>query len=548
MRTRLLSVLAVAVLAAALLLGLAGGASGAPPGHHSTSFKVAIAKGTVSHPVTGRAYVIITRNGDDEPRFQLDITAGVPFFGKDVSDVKAGKAFTIDTGPGVYGYPLESIRRIPAGVYYVQAFFNVYTKFERSDGSTVWLHMPGGDGQNPLDSPGNLYSTPRKVHLEPRRAQSIKLVLDQVIQPADPVPPGGTAQQGNPADSAHVRHVKIKSKLLSDYWGTDMYIGADVLLPEGYDASTDKYPVVYLHGHYPSGNPYSFTEDLGNDFSKWWVAADTPRMIVVQFRHENPYYDDSSAVNSANLGPYGDAITEELMPAIDAEFRTINERWARALTGGSTGGWAGLAQLFFYPELYVGAWVRSPDPVDFRFHQLINVYEDENAYFTQSDWVDVPRPSSRDISGDVRWTMEEENHFELALGTHGRSGLGQWDIWQAVFGPQGPDGYPAPIWDKATGEIDHTVSEAWKPMDLRLYLQENWATVGPQVAGRIHICAGDDDNYFLNNAVELLDEYLKTTTNPAADAEIVYGHNQGHSWWPQTFPELLTIIYAAMHP
>src|SRR5665647_1121986 len=328
MRTRLLSVLGVAALAIALLIGSAGGASGDRPGQHSTSFKVAIAKGAVSHPVTGRAYVIITRNGDDEPRFQLDVT-GVPFFGKDVQCVKAGHAFTIDTGPGVYGYPLESIRDLPEGDYYVQAFFNVYTRFERSDGSVVWLHMPGGDGQYPLDSPGNLYSTPVKVHLEPWRAQSIKLVLDQVIQPADPVPPGGTAQQGNPADSAHVRHMKIKSELLSDYWGTDMYIGADVLLPEGYDASTDKYPVVYLHGHYPSGNPYSFREDLGNDFSKWWVAADTPRMIVVQFRHENPYYDDSYAVNSANLGPYGDAITQELMPALDAKFRTFPLRWAR---------------------------------------------------------------------------------------------------------------------------------------------------------------------------------------------------------------------------
>ena len=180
---------------------------------------------------------------------------------------------------------------------------------------------------------------------------------------------------------------------------------------------------------------------------------------------------------------------------------------------------------------------RSPDPVDFRFHQLVNVYDDANAYFNQSEWVNVPRPSSRSVPGDTRWTTEEENHFELALGTKGRSGLGQWDIWQAVFGPQGPDGYPAPIWDKATGEIDHTVSEAWKPMDLRLYLQENWATIGPQVAGRIHVYAGDDDNYFLNNAVELLDQYLQTTTNPAADAEFIYGHNQGHSWWPYTMPE-----------
>jgi hypothetical protein len=547
MRSRLLAVLAVAALAVALLVGLTGSASGDWPDHHSTTFKIKIAKGVIDRPATGRAYVIVSRDGSDEPRFQLDVT-GVPFFGKDVRGVRSGRVITIGSGPGVYGYPLESIRDLPKGEYWVQAFFNVYTKFERADGSRVWLHMPGGDGQDPFSSPGNLYSTPVKVRLDPWRHHSVRLVLDQVIQPEDPVPPGGTTQQGNPAESAHVKHVKIKSQLLSDYWGTDMYIAADVLLPEGYDASTDTYPVVYLHGHYPSGNPYGFREDLGNSFSQWWVAPDTPRMIVVQFRHENPYYDDSYAVNSANLGPYGDAITQELMPALDAQFRTINERWARALTGGSTGGWEGLAQLIFYPGLYVGAWVRAPDSVDFRSHQLVNVYEDANAYFNQSEWVDVPRPASRTVPGDTRWTMEEENHFELALGTHGRSGWGQWDIWQAVFGPQGPDGYPAPIWDKQTGEIDHTVAEAWKAMDLRLYLEANWATVGPQVAGRIHVYQGDDDNFFLNNAVELLEQHLQATTDPAADAEFVYGHNQGHGWWPVTMPELLTMIYGEMHP
>jgi hypothetical protein len=198
--------------------------------------------------------------------------------------------------------------------------------------------------------------------------------------------------------------------------------------------------------------------------------------------------------------------------------------------------------------MYQGTWAFAPDSVDFRFHQLINVYEDENAYFTQSDWVDVPRPASRDISGDVRLTMEQENHFELALGTHGRSGWGQWDIWQAVYGPQGPDGYPAPIWDKVTGQIDTTVAEAWRPMDLRIFFEENWAAVGPKVAGRIHVGVGDDDNYYLNNAVELLDASLAERTDPVADAEFWYGPNGGHSWRPYTTPELLTIMYDAMRP
>ena len=547
MRARLLVVLVILGLAAVLLVGLASGASSGGPDQRSTTVKVTIAKGTISEPVTGRAYVIFTRNGEDEPRFQID-TTGVPFFGKDVCGIKAGRSITFGSGPGVRGYPLESIGQLPEGDYYVQAFFNVYTKFTRSDGSVVWLHMPGGDGQDPFSSPGNLYSEPVQVHIDAAKPACVRLLLDQVIQPDDPVPPGGTTQQGNPADSAHVKHIKIQSDLLSAYWGTPMYIGADVLLPEGYDTSTEEYPVVYLHGHYPSGNPYGFNEDLSNDFSKWWVAADTPRMIVVQFRHENPYYDASYAVNSANLGPYGDAITQELMPVVDEQFRTIDERWARALTGGSTGGWEVLAQLVFYPELYVGAWARNPDPVDFRFHQIVNVYEDANAYYNQSEWVDVPRPSYRSIPGDTQLTMAQENHFELALGNHSRSGWGQWDIWQAVYGPQGADGYPAPIWDKVTGEIDHAVAEAWKPMDLRLYLEENWATVGPEIAGRIHIFSGDDDNFFLNNAVELLDAYFQTTTDPAADAEIVYGHNQGHSWWPYTMPELLTIIYGEMYP
>src|SRR5262249_22447287 len=211
-------------------------------------------------------------------------------------------------------------------------------------------------------------------------------------------------------------------------------------------------------------------------------------------RHENPYYDDSYAVNSANLGPWGDAITQELIPYLDTTYRTYPSRWARTLTGGSTGGWEALAQMIYYPDVYDGTWAISPDPPDFTKHQLVNVYSDANAYFQPHQWVNVPRLSQRNVSGDSVMSMEAENHWELALATHGRSQSGQWDVWQAVYGPEGSDGYPAVIWDKETGAIDHSVATQWQPKDLRIYVTSNWATLGPKLTGRIHDYGGTADS------------------------------------------------------
>ncbi|WP_051324427.1 alpha/beta hydrolase-fold protein [Candidatus Solirubrobacter pratensis] len=387
---------------------------------------------------------------------------------------------------------------LPPGDYRVQAFMNVYTTFRRSDGSVVKLHMPCGDGHDVFNGTGNLYSSVQTVRVRPGDRRPVQLSLTEVIPPSDPVPPGGTCQQGNPPDSPHVKHVKIKSELLSRYWGQPMYIAANVLLPAGYDEHPDaRYPVVYQHGHYPGPSPFSFREDGGNAFSQWWLSKEPrDRVIAVTFRHENPFYDDSYAVNSANLGPYGDAITKELMVELDRRFRTMGASWARSLTGGSTGGWESLAQQVFYPDLYAGTFSTCPDPVDFRYHQIVNVYSDPNAYYTELDWNRVPRPGARSVDGNVRYTMEDENHYELAIGGRGRSG-GQWDIWEAVYGPQGGDGYPARVWDKLTGEIDHTVAERWRPMDIRDHLVTNWSTLAPKLTGKLHIYVGDDDTYYL---------------------------------------------------
>ena len=187
-------------------------------------------------------------------------------------------------------------------------------------------------------------------------------------------------------------------------------------------------------------------------------------------QHPTPFYDDSYGVNSVNNGPYGDAITQELIPYIEQKFRGIGQPWARVLTGCSTGGWEALGMQIMYPDFYNGTWAGAPSPIDFRAWRLVNIYEDENAYWYKGAWGLVPRPgigsrgpnevlpANRMEDDHVGLTMEQDNLYELAIGDHGR-GAGLWDGMQAVFGPIGADGYPGMIWDKRTGAINRDVAQ-----------------------------------------------------------------------------------------
>ncbi len=516
-------------------------------------FNVTLSPGLQTGKLTGRLMVVVsTTNRTSELSQMNSVTNPSPFFGRDVSDWKPGTSTAIGRNM-VIGYPLDNPLDLPDGDYYVQAFMNVYTKFTRSDGSVVWLHEPCGDGGSPTSSPGNLFSAVTPVHVEGRT--EVSLTLDNMI----PYPTGTSAfpdnaptqtcQQNNYTDTQHLKHIKIKSPMLSAFWGRPIYIGANVLLPMTYDQpghENDHYPVIYDQGHWPGGGVLGFGETSNNAFSTYWRNPSTPQFIAVTLRHETPYYDDSYAVNSANLGPYGDAITQELIPYIDASYRTYAARWARTLTGVSTGGWEALAQFVYYPDVYGGTWAVSPDPVDFRFHQLVNIYSDANAYYIKHQWLNVPRPSQRNLAGDTSMTMEEENHWELAWATHGRSQLGQWDIWQAVYGPEGADGYPATIWNKEDGTIDHTVAMAWQPKDLRLYITGNWSTLGPKLTGRIHDYGGEDDSFFLDQSGLLLQSALAALTNPAANADFQWVEPGGHGASPYTTQQLLTNMYNAM--
>jgi hypothetical protein len=504
---------------------------------------VGLSANVVPTPVDGRIILIFAPTDRTEPRNQVGAGVGASqVFGIDVNALAPGADAHIDGG--VLGYPVTSLRDVPAGRYFVQAVLHRYETFRLSSGHTVQLPMDRGEGQNWRRAPGNLFSVPRWIEFDPAATVPIEITLDQVMPP---IP--------DPPETKYVKHVKIQSELLTDFWGRPMHLGAHVLVPEGFDEHPEaRYPLMVFHGHFPydfggfrtqppdTTDPceYSarFDVDCYNhivqqeayDFYRTWISDTFPRFLIIEIQHANPYYDDSYAVNSANLGPYGDAIQYELIPYIEERFRGIGEGWARFTYGGSTGGWEALAVQVFYPDEYNGTFAACPDPIDFRAYTLVNIYEDDNAYYRDGPFNRVPIPGHRDWLGQVDRTMADYNHLELVIGTDGRSG-DQWDIWEAVYSPMGPDGYPRRIWDKRTGAIDHDVAAHWREhYDLRYIMERDWATLGPKLEGKIHIYVGDMDNYYLNNAVYLTEDFLEHTTDPYYGGEVDYGDRAEHCW------------------
>ncbi len=478
-------------------------------------------------PLTGRIFLCFGENDEREPRLQVG-RYGVQFFGIDVENLKPGDKVVIDAN--TLGYPARSLSEVPTGKYWLQAVFNKYTQFERADGHTLWMHNDQWEGQNWRRSPGNLISPVLEMEVNPSEKNVVSIHMTDVIPPIEV-----------PEDTRWVKRFKIQSKLLSEFWGQPIYLGATVLLPKGYEENPNlSYPTVYHQGHFSLRPPLGFSEEPENDFFKAWTSDDFPRFIAVTLQHPTPYFDDSYAVNSANNGPYGDAIHQELIPEIEKRFRTIQQGYARLLTGGSTGGWESFALQVLYPDFYGGTWSFAPDPLDFRNVEGFNIYEDTNAFYREQGKYKTPIVNTQDPeTGAVKLTSEQRNLMELVNGTKGRSGE-QLDIWSAVFGPVGEDGYFKPLFDKATGDIDPEVAQYWlENYDLRHYLEQNWEELGPKLQGKLHVFCGDMDNFFLNVGVYHMETFLESTTNPYYEGSFTYGRRGGHSWRPFDNAELL---------
>ena len=518
--------------------------------------EVSYAAGVHDGPLTGRLFLGLSPSADPEPRIAAYNSARqrdgrVPFFAADVAEVGPGETMVIDAA--AVGYPYAHLGELPPGDYWVQALVHVYTEYHRQDGHVIWAPQDQWEGQRWAFSPGNLVSAPQRVTVDPAADTPIRLTLTDLVPPIEA-----------PPDTEWVRRVKIRSRILSDWWGHPMYLGAVVLLPRGYDEDSElRYPVVFEADHFrlepafgfttepPSGGPQLFAQmmresggmrESGYDFQRAWTGDDFPGLIAVTIKHPTPYFDDSYGLNSANNGPYGDAIHQELIPYLEENFRMIGEPYARVITGGSTGGWISLASQIHYPTFYGGTWTFYPDPVDFRRYQLIDIYEDDSAFLVPEAVPGAPeRMFQRTIEGQPVGSVRQLSQLERAQGSRGRSG-GQIDAWNAAYGPSDADGYPRRLWDLETGVIDREVAHYMRDngYDLRHYLEENWSRIGPDLVGKIRIYNPEMDQFYLPYAVYLLEEFLESTTDPHYDGEFVHGRPmKGHGWSPFTNADLV---------
>jgi hypothetical protein len=501
-----------------------------------------------------------------------------PLYGlTDDSDTNQGFGFdVVPTDTNVFslpaealGFPLASISEVPPGIYDIQAEVVLYETVSReglpdTQLPTSCVSKAGNNGSYERPD-GTIVSDVQQLVIDSNGGGAAKVLIGNTIPDSTPTSPG-CAGLGDGVDSDNIKTVRLRSTLVSDFYGKDVFLEACVLLPHQFDDHPDTfYPLVVAHGHYsPEFNPggaYSETfPDCDEEVdgyacvadqyayylhSNWTSlgstsAFDQARMLLVTINHPVWHFDDSYAVNSENSGPYGDAIVHELIPHVEDLYRGIGEGWARGLMGGSTGGWESAAHMILYPDEFAYALSACPDSVTFSHHTSIDLYTNRNAYFYNSDFRRTPLPGTRDgysgttypgfkmAYGDVLATVEEMNVRELVMGENSRS-CGQFDAWEAVWSPvDETTGFPKRVFDKKSGEIDPEVVEHWKEnWDLAHILVRDWETLGPKIRNKLHFAVGASDSFYLTNAVYDFQQQLEEAVGKDHGVEFVFGAHEG---------------------
>ena len=421
------------------------------------------------HPesITGRILLFLSRSEGWEPRYASGYFNIQPVYAIDVTNLKPEQPIVFSPekfrSPEALAFP-GPIDRLEQGTYYAQALIdldNTRPKFN--------------------SGPGNLYSQVVKCDLPMSMIDTIELVTDHVIEGRIP-----------PEDTDHVKLVEIHSKLMSDFHGREFKLRAGVILPKDYNEMPER----------QFSTLYSVPGFSGDHRSAWRQQEESSIQLIRVYLDPQVPLGHSVFADSANNGPCGEALIKELIPEIERRFRAIPHACGRFITGHSSGGWSSLWLQVTYPDFFGGCWSFAPDPVDFRAFQTMNIYEDQNGHWTREGY---PRPLAR-RNNNVGATFTQANRWEYVVG-YGN----QLNSFNAVFSPRGADSKPRPIMDKLTGFIDPEVAEYWKRYDIRLVLEQNWPVLASKLKGKIHVIAGAWDTFYLNNAVEYLNDFLKTT-------------------------------------
>jgi enterochelin esterase-like enzyme len=451
------------------------------PAAEPLHFEVTVGSGLLDAPYTGRVYIMLTAQTDREPRLSRGWVDPPPVFAEDTKDWTGKTALRV--GSQSLGHPM-SLENLPQGMYAVQAVMRL-----------------NPDHPNPGRGPGDLISKPAVHDLDPATTGSVPVVVTEVV----------AAPQER--SSPRIKVVHMVSQALSKFHQREFTMNAAVALPRDWETNTDKhYPVLYVVTGF-GGQPARTASQMA------WVAERSgfsdQALIVVP--DANCYRGHSVFADSANNGPWGSALVNELIPHIESKFRGVGKAEGRIVTGVSSGGWSALWLQVAYPDTFNGCYAHTPDPVDFRDFQRIDLYaKGENMYHDPSG---QRRPIMRRGKRVMLW-YDEFAGMENVLGPGG-----QLHSFEAVFSPKGADGQPLSLWDRKTGAIDARVAEAWKRFDLRLILETNWPSLAPKLIGKIHVFGGGQDAFYLEGSVALL---AKSLAALGSDAEVVVIPSAGH--------------------
>ena len=442
-------------------------------------FSLSFSKRVHEKPFTGRVYLIFSQR-NREPRTGPNWFTPEQFLSLDVKDLAPGEPLKIsDSTKGVLGHPVPLAKMNLAG-FRAQAVAR-FNPWERTIGT----------------GPGNGYS---KVIDIRQTGKQEPLIVNSVVP------------KKQFRETQWSKLLTAKSKLLSDFYGHDVSQDAAVILPATYyDEPDRRYPVIFTipgfgGDHYRAviNNPVQENSEGEVEFIRVMLDPSCPLGHHV-------------FADSANNGPRGKALIEEFIPELDKKFRTIAKPTARFLTGHSSGGWSSLWVQVTYPEHFAGVWSTSPDPVSFLDFQRINMYSDgENMYV---DSKGQPRPLAR-VRGQVLLWYKGFDSMEWTLGPGG-----QLHSFEAVFSKRGNDGKPLLAWDRKTGAVNTKTTENWKKYDINLILKQNWKTLGPKLAGKLHVYMGDVDTFYLEGATILL---KKTLADLGSDAVVEVQQGKDH--------------------
>ena len=422
-------------------------------------FSVSYSKGAFDKPFSGKVFLYLNKD-NREPRSGAVGIESFPCFAIDVKNVQPGQAVFFDDKAISYPAVLSDLER---NEYYVQA---------------VWDRDLGGRAI--AESPGNIYSKTIKVKL----TKDLKKIFS--IQCTEVIP------QQDFKDTKFVKELKVESLLLSAFHQRSFSLGAAVILPKSYyEQPQRKYPVIFTVFGY--GGDYHTRS--GDTILR--SSLDSLETITV-YLDGNCRLGHSVYANSDNNGPWGDALVKEFIPELEKQYRCDG---ARLLRGHSSGGWTVLWLQTHYPTTFTACWSSSPDPVDFRDFQKINLYEGDNLYYAKDSSLRMVAT----IAGRFPWaSMKQDCQMEYVV-YRGE----QMHSFDAVFSAKGADGNPETICDPMTGEVNKKVFEHWKNYDISLYLRTNWDKLQKDLYGKIRVSVGEQDNFYLNSAVHLLDTEMK---------------------------------------